>query len=334
MVSRSNVDIEDNVEIKYLYNQLNLLYKELGTTMADHLPATIINSYLKGLKQAEQLLERAGMGGIAMSTGGLQDLMQAPLHMESISNILSDTLTDLSAAFRTAEQYGHKNLDQAIYNVRNEIANGLITGMTTKQITQRVGEKFGKRGMTAFVTKDGKHLPVDFYAKTVTRSKLQQAENHGHLNRYQERKVKHIEVTGNIPTCGQCAAYRGIVFATEPGDKFPYVDLYRLFPLHPNCQCNFRPYVVKFKSHEDIQQALDKSRMFDPDKDTRTVNEAKKYNATQKAKAAARKKRHSFNKMQSKLGKDGPQSFKEYKNASKKQYHEWIAKINKLTNLI
>lgn len=302
--------------------------------MADHLPATIINSYLKGLKQAEQLLERAGMGGIAMSTGGLQDLMQAPLHMESISNILSDTLTDLSAAFRTAEQYGHKNLDQAIYNVRNEIANGLITGMTTKQITQRVGEKFGKRGMTAFVTKDGKHLPVDFYAKTVTRSKLQQAENHGHLNRYQERKVKHIEVTGNIPTCGQCAAYRGIVFATEPGDKFPYVDLYRLFPLHPNCQCNFRPYVVKFKSHEDIQQALDKSRMFDPDKDTRTVNEAKKYNATQKAKAAARKKRHSFNKMQSKLGKDGPQSFKEYKNASKKQYHEWIAKINKLTNLI
>ncbi|MEB8175278.1 phage minor capsid protein [Staphylococcus xylosus] len=320
--------------MKYLYNQLNLLYKELGTTMADHLPATIINSYLKGLKQAEQLLERAGMGGIAMSTGGLQDLMQAPLHMESISNILSDTLTDLSAAFRTAEQYGHKNLDQAIYNVRNEIANGLITGMTTKQITQRVGEKFGKRGMTAFVTKDGKHLPVDFYAKTVTRSKLQQAENHGHLNRYQERKVKHIEVTGNIPTCGQCAAYRGIVFATEPGDKFPYVDLYRLFPLHPNCQCNFRPYVVKFKSHEDIQQALDKSRMFDPDKDTRTVNEAKKYNATQKAKAAARKKRHSFNKMQSKLGKDGPQSFKEYKNASKKQYHEWIAKINKLTNLI
>ena len=67
--------------------------------------------------------------------------------------------------------------------------------------------------------------------------------------------------------------------------------------------------------------------MFDPDKDTRTVNEATKYNGTQKAKAA-RKKRHSFNKMQSKLGKDGPQSFKEYKNASKKQYHEWIAKIN------
>lgn len=200
--------------------------------------------------------------------------------------------------------------------------------MTTKQITQHVGEKFGKRGMTAFVTKDGKHLPVDFYAKTVTRTKLQQAENHGHLNRYSERKVKHVEVTGNIPTCGQCAAYRGIVFVTEPGDKFPHVDLHRLFPLHPNCQCNFRPYVVKFKSDEDIQQTLDKSHMFDPDKDTRTVNEATKYNRTQKAKAAARKKRHSFNKMQSKLGKDGPQSFKEYKNASKKQYHEWIAKIN------
>lgn len=332
LVSRSNVDIENDEEIKYLYKQLTLLYKELGSFIAEQLPASIYATYLKGLKHAEQLLEQSGMHSVALGTGGIQDLVQAPLHMESISNIVSDTLSDLSAAFRTAKQYGHKNLDQAIYDVRNEIANGLITGMTTKQITQRVGEKFGKHGMTAFVTSDGKHLPVDFYAKTVTRTKLQQAENHGHLNRYKERNVKHVEVTGNIPTCGQCTAYRGIVFATETGDKFPYVDLHRLFPLHPNCQCNFRPYIVKFKSDEDIQQALDKSRMFDPDKDTRTVNEAKKYNATQKAKAVARKKRLSFNKMQSKLGKDGPQSFKEYRRASKKQYNDWLAQMNKMQN--
>lgn len=332
LVSRSDVNIEDDEEINYLYSQLNLLYKELSNFMTEQLPASIYTTYVSGLKEAEQLLERAGMSGIALGTGGIQEVVKVPLHIESISNIVSDTMGDLAAAFRTAEVYGHKNLDQAIYDVRNEIANGLITGMTTKQITQRVGEKFGQRGMTAFVTKDGKHLPLDFYAKTITRTKLQKAENHGHLNRYKERKVKLIEVTGNIPTCAECAAYRGIVFATEPGDQFPYVDLHRLFPLHPNCQCNFRPYMVSFKSDEDVKQALEKARAFNPDADTRTVNEAKKYNAKQKAKAAARNKRLIFNKLKSKLGKDGPQSFKEYQNASKKQYHDWIAQMNKLTN--
>ncbi|MDK9870806.1 MAG: hypothetical protein L0L52_05390 [Staphylococcus equorum] len=75
------------------------------------LPASIINSYSKGLKHAEQLLERTGFEIVVMSNSDIKELVQTPLHMETISNIVSDTLTDLSAAFRTAEQYGYKNLD-------------------------------------------------------------------------------------------------------------------------------------------------------------------------------------------------------------------------------
>ncbi|CEF18830.1 Putative uncharacterized protein [Staphylococcus xylosus] len=184
------------------------------------------------------------MNTVKMSTSALQDLMQTPLHIEAITNIVTDTLGDLSAAIRTAKLSSHKNLDQALYEVRNELANGLIAGMTTKQIKQRVGEKFGKRGMTSFITKDGKHLPLDFYAKTVIRTKLQTAENHPHLNKYSESKVKRVLVTGNIPTCEQCAAYRGVVFSNERGDEFPYIDLHKRIPVHPNCRCNFRPYIT------------------------------------------------------------------------------------------
>lgn len=119
IVLRSNIDIEDNEEVKHLYILLKRLYEELSTTMANVLPASIINSYSKGLKHAEQLLEHTGMGTVVMSNSDIKELMQVPLHMESISNIVSDKLTDLSTAFRKAEQYGHKNLDQAIYDVRN-----------------------------------------------------------------------------------------------------------------------------------------------------------------------------------------------------------------------
>ncbi|MGW7919178.1 phage minor capsid protein [Staphylococcus xylosus] len=323
---------EDDKDLQRLFIAISNLYDELNVTMADVLPRAIYQSYIKGVTKAEKLLEAADMGGVSLGSKGVANLVKAPLHVEAINNVLSDTLADLSAAIRTAKTYGINELDKAHNEVRRELADGLIAGFTTDQITKRVAEKFSERGMTSFITVDNKHLPLDFYAKTVTRTKLQTAENHGHLNRYNERNVKHVLVTGNIPTCGECAAYRGIVFATERGDKFPYINLYKTFPVHPNCRCNFRPWIKKFKSDEEIDQALETAKHFDPEKETRSKAEAKKYDANQKAKAAARQKRLTFNKMQAKLGKDGPQSFKEFKNASKRQYHDWVAQTKGLTN--
>lgn len=321
---------EDDKDLQRLFIAISNLYDELNVTMADVLPRAIYQSYIKGVTKAEQLLEVAGMGGVSLGSKGVANLVKAPLHVEAINNVLSDTLADLSAAIRTAKMYGINELDKAHNEVRRELADGLIAGFTTDQITKRVAEKFSERGMTSFITVDNKHLPLDFYAKTVTRTKLQTAENHGHLNRYNERNVKHVLVTGNIPTCGECAAYRGIVFATERGDKFPYINLYKTFPVHPNCRCNFRPWIKKFKSDEEIDQALETAKHFDTEKETRSKAEAKKYDANQKAKAAARQKRLTFNKMQAKLGKDGPQSFKEFKNASKRQYHDWVVKMKNM----
>lgn len=329
----ANYDVEtfeNDKDLQRMYLALSNMYDELNVALSDVLPPAIYESYIGGVTKAEQLLEVAGLGAIALGSKGVQDLVKAPVHLEAISSIVSDTLDDLAAAVRTAEKYSIHELDKAFKEVQQELANGMIAGFTTKQMTKRVGEKFGDIGMTSFVTKDGKHLPLDFYAKTVTRTKMQTAYNHGHLNRYAERDVKHVEVSGNIPTCAECAVYRGIVFATERGDEFPYIDLHKTFPVHPNCRCNFRPYIMKFKSDEDIQNAKEKAKNFDPDNDTRSKAEARKYNANQKAKQQARKKRLTFNKMQARLGKDGPQSFNEFKNASKRQYHDWVAQMNKM----
>lgn len=327
VIEETNIYDEKNTQRMYL--AIQQIYDELGAVSTEQIPEMLQSAYVDGLQHAIEQLGRLGIG-MLMSNETIGDITQAPLHVEAISNIISDTLSDLKAAYRTANNYSIKHVQNAIDDVKQEIANGMIVGMTDKQIAQRVGNKFSEKGMTAFVTKDGKHLPLDFYANTVVKTKIQTATNHAHLNRYADLEVGYVTVTGNVPTCHECARYRDIVFSTKPGDPdFPYINLFTTFPKHPHCSCNFKPYIKKFKSDEQLQKDKDRAKQFDPNKDPRTKNEKKRYDAEQKAKQKARQKRLAFNRMQAKLGKDGPQSFNEFKKASKWQYHKWVAQMNK-----
>ena len=327
VIEETNIYDEKNTQRMYL--AIQQIYDELGAVSTEQIPEMLQSAYVDGLQHAIEQLGRLGIGMLT-SNETIGDITQAPLHVEAISNIISDTLSDLKAAYRTANNYSIKHVQNAIDDVKQEIANGMIVGMTDKQIAQRVGNKFSEKGMTAFVTKDGKHLPLDFYANTVVKTKIQTATNHAHLNRYADLEVGYVTVTGNVPTCHECARYRDIVFSTKPGDPdFPYINLFTTFPKHPHCSCNFKPYIKKFKSDEQLQKDKDKAKQFDPNKDPRTEKEKKRYDAEQKAKQKARQKRLAFNRMQAKLGKDGPQSFNEFKKASKWQYHKWVAQMNK-----
>lgn len=325
-----NGDIYDEKNTQRMFLAVQQIYDELGAVASEQIPEMLQQAYIEGVTNAIKQLGQLGIG-VLTSNMNIGNIMRAPLHTEAISNIVSDTLGDLAAAFRTAEKYSIKHIDLAIDEVKQEIANGMIVGMTDKQIAKRVGQKFGRRGMTAFVTKDGRHLPLDFYANAVTQTKIQTATNHGHLNRYEEMDVKHVIVTGNVPTCHECARYRGIVFSTKRGDPdFPHINLHKTFPKHPHCRCNFRPYIAKFKSKAQLERDKENARQFNPDKDPRSTSEKKHYDAEQKAKAKVRRKRHTFNKLQAVLGKDGPKSFTEYKNADKWQRNKWVAQLKKM----
>lgn len=327
VIEETNIYDEKNTQRMYL--AIQQIYDELGAVSTEQIPEMLQSAYVDGLQHAIEQLGRLGIGMLT-SNETIGSITQAPLHVEAISNVISDTLSDLKAAYRTANNYSIKHVQNAIDDVKQEIANGMIVGMTDKQIAQRVGNKFSEKGMTAFVTKDGKHLPLDFYANTVVKTKIQTATNHAHLNRYADLEVGYVTVTGNVPTCHECARYRDIVFSTKPGDPdFSYINLFTTFPKHPHCSCNFKPYIKKFKSDEQLQKDKDRAKQFDPNKDPRTENEKKRYDAEQKAKQKARHKRLAFNRMQTKLGKDGPQSFNEFKKASKWQYHKWVAQMNK-----
>lgn len=327
-------DVQNDKDIQRMYQGIDNVFEQIGINLSDILPVDLYKEYLNGLKNATKELGAAGVV-ITNATQEVNKAISAPVHVDALSAIVSDTMLDLSAAIRTAKIYAHKNLDETLTEVQDEIAKGILQGKSTKKISKRVAEKFAEKKMTAFVTKDGKHLPLDFYAETVVRTKKQTASNHAHLNRYDEKGVKHVTVTGAVPTCATCARYRGIVFSTQRGDKFPYLNLYTTFPLHPNCKCNFRPFVMKFKRPEEIDKELSKAKQFNPDKDPRSVEEKKRYDDIQKVQAKARRKSLSYEKMKRKLGAKGPQTYNEYlnvRNNNKQQYHEWVAMMKKLTN--
>ncbi|MDW4104111.1 capsid protein [Staphylococcus saprophyticus] len=329
----SGVNIESEKDTQRMYMAIEKLFDDLGSSVQKEVPKTIYEQYAKGLSNAQQQLVDTGLITSAGNFNVQNAIAQQFVHTDAITSIVTDTMQDLASAFRTAKQYSKKNVDVAVKDVQEEIAKGLMVGMTNKQMSQRVAKKFGEQGMTSFVTVDGKHLPLDFYAETVVRTKTQTAYNHSHLNRYIEDDIKHVYVTGNIPTCGECVRYRGHVFATERGDQFPYINLYTTFPKHPNCQCNFRPYIIDFKSDEEIKKDLEHSKTFDESTDNRTQAEKDRYNTDQKAKAKARRNSLSYNKMRNRLGSDGPQTFKEYlqvKTNDKPKYHEWVAQMKKV----
>lgn len=329
----SGVNIESDKDTQRMYMAIEKLFDNIGSSVQQEVPQTIYEQYANGLSNAQQQLIDVGL---VTSTGAFNvqnAIAQEFVHTDAITSIVTDTMQDLASAFRTAKQYSKKNVDVAVKDVQEEIAKGLMVGMTNKQMSQRVAKKFGEQGMTSFVTVDGKHLPLDFYAETVVRTKTQTAYNHSHLNRYAEDDIKHVYVTGNIPTCGECVRYRGHVFATERGDQFPYINLYTTFPKHPNCQCNFRPYITDFKSDDEIKRDLEHSKSFDASTDNRTQAEKERYNTDQKAKAKARRNNLSYNKMRNRLGNEGPQTFKEYlqvKTNDKPKYNEWVAQMKKV----
>ncbi|MFO3690260.1 phage minor capsid protein [Staphylococcus felis] len=327
-------DVENDKDVQRMYQGIDNVFEQIGINVSDILPIDLYEEYLNGLQVAT---ERLGAVGVAITnaTSEVNKAISAPVHVDALNAIVADTMLDMSAAIRTSKKYAHKNLDETLSEVKDEIAKGMLQGMTTRKVSKRVAQKFAEKKMTSFVTKDGKHLPLDFYAETVVRTKKQTAFNHAHLNRYEEKGIKHVTVTGNIPTCSTCAKYRGIVFSTKRGDKFPYINLYTTFPLHPNCKCNFRPFVMKFKSDSDIKNALKKAMQFNMNDDPRSKAEKDKYDKQQRLQAKARRMSLSYEKMRRALDDKGPQTYREYINVrtnNKQQYHNWLTMMRRLTN--
>lgn len=334
-IFQSVMSAKDLLEDKNKMRLIEAIFRaldQLGVVIEEVIPQEILKTYYSAVDEASVLLEEAGVpvdGGVVLATTGqVASGFQTRIHIEAVQALVEDTLLDLAAAIRTAKQNAQVNIEQALADVKYDIARGLIVGDPNKIVSKRVAQSFLKNGLTAFVTSDGKRLPLDFYARTVTKTKMREASTKGHVNRYLENGVSLVKVDEHLPTCHVCSRYAGMVISLTRGNE-GFKSIYdvgvRLPPYHPNCEHTIRPFVIEFKTEEEIQEEKDKWKNWNPEKDVRTPAQKKAYEKEQAIRRRANEEKKQFIRWQSVLGAEMPKTlgaFRRMKRANSLRYQE------------
>jgi hypothetical protein len=303
--------------------------ERLGKTIEDVIPKELYTQYFTGMDEAAASLIETGVvvsGGMSLTkTGQVAEGFRKRIHLEAIDEILGDSLLDLKAAIRTAQENAGVSIEIALKSVKVDIAKGLITGDHNKVVQKRVAKSFAENGLTAFTTRDGKNLPLDFYARTVTKTKMKVAHTTGAVNRYVENGVGLVKVDEHQPTCHVCSRYEGMVIDITGENKgFRSVkDGAILPPYHPNCEHTIRPFVTKFKTDEEIREEKAKWKSFNPDKDNRTAAQKNAYEKEQAIRREANKEKKQFAKMKAAMGDKAPKTIGAYRRMKRKNDEKW-----------
>lgn len=292
--------------------------EQLGADVKSVLGAQLAQAYFQGITDGDAFLSTDGVDGGEVNK---------QMHLAGVEAIVADTMEDMDAAFRTAAIFAVAGVDQILQAVNDEISKGMILGDPSRVVSQRVQQVFAQNGMTSFVTKDGKRLPLDFYAQTVTRTKMRVAHTTGATNRYTEAGVMFVKINEHHPTCGKCAAYQGKVVALDPENTmgFPSVDDVPLPPYHPNCQHVVRPFVMEGHSDTDVKNEKKKWNNFDPENDPRTAAQKDLYSSEQQIRRKARQEMKEYALMQAHLGDEAPKTLAAYRRMKRKGDDKWKA---------
>lgn len=322
-------DLTDDEVADKLINEVGNILDEFGLLVDEVIPEAVINHYFGGVDEATKALKGDGIKTKKMSR---------LIHEQAVGKIMDDTLMDFHAAIRTAKQSAGTTIRQALDDVQGDMAKGLLTGDTRKTIQKRVAQSFEKEGLTSFITKDGKKLPLDFYSMTVTRTKMRDASVQGHVQRYIENRQDLVEIIENADSCAICANHRGLVVSLTGRTKgYPTIDEIDLPPYHPNCHGGIRVYVARFKTDAEIEQAKKRNSDFKEGKDIRTPAQKRAYEREQEARRKANNEKKQYARWQGLLGDDAPQTlgaFRRMKRQDTEKFRELQSEYRSLAQQI
>lgn len=319
-------NILDEREKNKMIRNINSLMEQSETDVETLVSDELANEYQQELTRAVKMLNGKGVN-FATS-------LDSVVHKGALEIILQDTMLDMRAAYRTANKRLVDNIEKTLGSVKKDIADGVMYGNTRQKTVKRVYDDFLEKGLTSFTTVDGKELPLDFYAETVTRTKTSTARIKAHSETYKEAGVNLMEVVGASDPCPICGSYHNKVFSTDGQDeRFPHVDVENIFPLHPNCRCSVLPYVIEYEEEEDIQNKINDSKNFDPKKDDRTEEQKKAYKDMQDARRKARQEMKDYDKIKSVLGNDAPKTLGAYRRMKREKSKGYIKLQSKMREL-
>lgn len=332
-------DLTNDKEAQRVLLTIDNTFQQIGQQVDDVLPPAVLEAYTEGMDEAERVMYEYNLtdGQIRFQFDAdspddkqisvIRGILQTQLHYDAVAEITENLMMDLKAAIRTAQHNTNLSITNALTEVRQDLQSGMIRGSNRKKIQSRIANSFEKNGFTSFLTVDGRELPLDFYSQVVTRTNLKFANIKGSENRYREHEVKYFTVSGNTPTCGQCAQYRGFTFSMNREDTlFPYLDP-NTFPVHPNCQCMIRPYMVQFRDAEELKKDQDKAALFEPGKDHREPWERELYEKRQRINRQNNYEKKRYFQIKSIMGDDAPKTlgaFKRMKRANTENYMNLI----------
>lgn len=319
-------NILDDREKEKMIRNINQLMQESEIEVTDIVTNEIKKVYEDEVSKAIKNVESKGL---EFSTP-LNSMVQT----DTVEIILDDTMLDMKAAYRTANERLIDNIEGTLQGVKEDIADGVMFGNTRQKTVKRVHDDFLEKGLSSFTTVDGKELPLDFYAETVTRTKTSTARIKAHSETYKEAGVNLMEVVGASDPCPICGSYHNKVFSTDGQDeRFPHVDVENIFPLHPNCRCSVLPYVIEYEEEKDIQNKINDSKNFDPKKDDRTEEQKKAYKDMQEARRKARQEMKDYDKIKSVLGNDAPKTLGAYRRMKRDKSKGYIKIQKKMREL-
>jgi Phage minor capsid protein 2 len=281
-------DILNDDKKNRLFEAVALLLQQLEIDMNEVFPAEIVDAYSAGFDLGGELLEEAGAEKI---TGNLQ----TRVHSAAVQSVAVAGVSDMQAAIRTAGAMFITDIQEILENVQSEIGSGILQGDATREITKRVQRHFAQSGLTAFTTIDGRRLPLDFYAMTVTRTKVRDAHTQGAANRYKENGYDLVRFPIRSHTCHICGARERLVVSLSGETAgYPTADeIGGLPPFHPNCRHYPIPvtdpsaYPPKPFTGRDMRTAASKENYNNEQAIRRRANEEKKQYLKMKAEAEA-----------------------------------------------
>lgn len=324
-----------------LYNQMAQSIARLSNDTTKIMPYEVAVSYFRGMHDGSILLGDSNKEADEMIKRVTEDLqsmgnISRNIHVEAINEIMEDSLIDLDVAYRTFEQNALSSVDEVLDKVRNEIAGSFVTGESRASISQRVADAFLSKGLTSFVTSDGKKLPVDVYSRTVVNTKKALADAEGHLNRYRERGIDIVKFTTGRPTCEECGRHRGLTYSMSGESEYFEALPDKLIPLHNHCRCTWSPVSIRYKTDDELRE-MAKRNVVGYD-DQRPDSEKDLYDKQQYNKRKLNQSKKMLSKMRNTIPDDiGNMSFEKFhdikqndENAYKEIYGKYLSKLHQI----
>lgn len=319
------------------------MFERLDVAVEDVIPEDMMHSYFEGIDNAGLLMSEAGVsvaGGLQASissSGKIASAFKTQAHLAAIAEVTDNTMMDLKAAIRTAQQNTYFTLKTVLEEVKDELQSGIIRGNTRRDITAKVAQAFERDGLKAFKTIDDKWLPLDFYAETVVRTNLKDANVKGAVNRYLDNDVELVRIFERDDGCDECARYNGIVVSlTGKHEGYPTVHEAPLPPRHPSCRGSVHPYVIEYVSDKEMQEDMQRWKEFDPNKDVRSESDKKAYAEQQRLNRINNYEKKRYATVVATIGKENSPktlgAFKRMKRSNSKGYKELMQKMREANN--